>query len=92
MHAKSIARVYQQIVDSLRRTDRILTTLLGEGHLSPAEYQLIKAHPCMHEVVQHLLDALLSKPSEAYNCFLNALEETNQEHIRNLLEKKGLPR
>ena len=92
MHAKSIARVYQQIVDSLRRTDRILTALLSEGHLSSAEYQLIRAYPCMHEVVQHLLDALLSKPSEAYDCFVKALGETDQEHIRNLLEKKGLPR
>ena len=85
-HGAKITGVYQQLVDSLRRTDLILTTLLQNKFLKHSEYAVIKTHASVYEVVQHLLDVLIIKPPEAYACFLEALKATQQPHLFLLLE------
>ena len=89
VHGAKIARVRQQLVDCLRRTDVILTSLLQKHYLTPNEYQQIKSHPCTHEVVQHLLDVVTEKSEAVFGCFLNALNSTRQEHLYHLLMEDG---
>jgi len=40
-------------------------------------------------MVDTLLSVLRVKDDSAYQCFLNALNETNQQYLRRILEEKG---
>ena len=89
MHAQAIERVRAQLVESMRRVDRLVAALYQERHLSDQERQRIISQPTMLDKADQLLDALCKKPLEAYQCFLGALSSTNQKHLGDLLTGAG---
>lgn len=88
-HSATITRVRQDLVDNMRRLDPILTALLKDDRILKVEHDQIKSHAVIHEVVGHLLDVLIKKTAETYDCFLDALSETKQDHLRRLLTDQG---
>ena len=88
-HVQALKRVRTQLVESMRRVDRLVATLFQWGHLSDQERQRINSQPTMFDRADQLLDALCKKPLEAYQCFLGALISINQAHLRDLLTGAG---
>ena len=88
-HVRDIQRVHSKLIKSIRRTGLIAGRLYQATYLSHSELQLINSQATTSDRVEQLLTILIKKPVEAYRCFLAALTKTNQEHIRNLLVKKG---
>ena len=89
-HASELRQVRGQFVESIRRVNRIVTTLFQARHLSDEERQRINSQPTTFDKASQLLDMICQKPVDAYQCFLKALENTKQEHFLDLLSRKGL--
>ena len=81
---RAIERVRTQLVESMRRVDRLVAALFQARHLSDQERQRINSQPNIFDRADQLLDVLCKKPLEAYDCFLEALISTNQAHLRDL--------
>ena len=88
-HVQALTRVHRQLVESMRRVDRLVAALYQARHLSDQERQRINSQPTMFDRADQLLGALCKKPSEPYQCFLEALISTNQAHLRDLLAGAG---
>ena len=89
-HSVKINRVHQTLCEFIRRTKRILPKLLQEKAVSLQEHESISSKHTMHDVANHLLLVISKKPLAAYQCFLRALDATNQQYLHNLLEQNGL--
>jgi hypothetical protein len=88
-HGVTIQRARLQLVDLIRRTDQIITVLLQNAALTTQEYERLRSQTNTCDSIQTLLDLLKEKPDFAYNLFLEALKNTNQEHLYRLLTEKG---
>ena len=88
-HVRDIQRVRTQLVESMRRVNRLVAALYQARHLSDQERQRINSQPTMFDRANQLLDVLSKKPMEAYQCFLDALISTNQSHLAHLLRNTG---
>ena len=88
-HVRDIQRVRTQLVESMRRVNRLVAALYQARHLSDQERQRIKSQPTMFDRASELLDVLSKKPMEAYQCFLDALMSTNQSHLVGLITNTG---
>ena len=88
-HVRYIQRVRTQLVESMRRVNRLVAALYQARHLSDQERQRINSQPTMFDRANELLDVLSKKPMEAYQCFLDALISTNQSHLVELLTDIG---
>ena len=86
---RDIQRVRTQLVESMRRVNRLVAALYQARHLSDQERQRIHSQPTMFDRASELLDVLSKKPMEAYQCFLDALIRTNQSHLADLLTNTG---
>ena len=85
----TIQRERLQLVDLIRRTDQIFTVLLQNAALTTQEHDRLRSQTNTCDSIQTLLDLLKEKPDFAYNSFLEALKNTNQEHLYRLLTEKG---
>ena len=88
-HVQDMGRVGTQLVESMRRVDRLVAALFQARHLSDKERQRINSQPTMFDRADQLLDELCKKPLDAYQCFLEALASTKQEHLCDLLAGAG---
>ena len=88
-HVRDIQRVRKQLVESMRRVNRIVAILYQARHLSLGEQERINSKPTIFDTANKLLVALSKKPLEAYQCFLDALISTNQPHLADLLTHTG---
>jgi hypothetical protein len=88
-HGVTIQRARLQLADLIRRTDQIITVLLQNAALTTQEYERLRSQTNTCDSIQTLLDLLMEKPDFAYNLFLEALKNTNQEHLYRLLTEKG---
>ena len=88
-HVRALKRDGAQLIESMRRVDRLVAALFERGHLSDQERQRVNSQPTMFDRVRELMNVLVRKPPEAYQCFLEALSSTNQDHLRDLLTGAG---
>ena len=89
-HSVKIKRVHQILCEFIRRTKSILPKLLQEKAVSLEEYESISSERTMHGVANRLLLVISKKPLSSYQCFLRALDATNQQYLHNLLEQNDL--
>ena len=89
-HVRDMERVREQVVESMRRVDRIVAALYQARHLSDQERQRINSQPTMFDRADQLLNVLCKKSLNSYQCFLGALIKTNQAHLRDLLTGAGM--
>jgi len=88
-HCKKINRVQDMLTKSIRRTDEIISKLLQERAITQLEYESLTFKTFIYERVENLLSMLCRKDDSAYQCFLHALDGTNQQHLRRTLEEIG---
>jgi len=69
--------------------NQILDDLLGKKALTMQEYDQIRSPATLKDVAKNLMDILCNKPTSAYTLFLEALNETSQNHLCRLLEEPG---
>jgi len=89
VHGQKIKRVRQTLLDFIRRLDHILSSLLERGAITPQEFELLRSQQTIYHCADKLLNVLSVKPVETYECFLKALEATQQQHLHSVLEEKG---
>jgi len=88
-HGQKMKRVQHLLCDLIRRTGRILNTLMEKRVLTNKEYDTI-SHDCtVHKLTERLINVLSDKPESGYEMFLEALDATNQNHLHRLLEEEG---
>ena len=88
-HVQNIARVRVTLVESIRRVDCLVAALYQERYLGGQERQRIASQSNIFDKVEQLLDNISEKSPEAFQCFIRALEHTNQEHLSDLLTNAG---
>jgi len=88
-HVQKIMRVYQTLCEFIRHPDQILTSLFEKRAVTQQEHESIRSQTTLYQWTNHLLDVLSVKPASAYKHFLEALDATQQHHLRRLLEEKG---
>jgi len=89
-HGQKMNRVHGRLCEFIRRTDQILSYLLERKKLTLQEYESISAETTTHDVADHLLRLLCSKPASAYQSLLQVLDVSNQHHLHCLLEDEGM--
>jgi len=88
-HVQKISRVYQTLCESIRHPGQILAMLFERRAMTQQEQDSIRSQTNLYQWTSHLLDLLSAKPASAYKCFLEALDATQQHHLRLLLDEKG---
>jgi len=88
-HVQKIRRVHQTLCGSLRHPDEILTSLFERRAVTQPDQESIQSQRTLYQWTSHLLDVLSAKPASAYKCFLEALDATQQPHLRLLLDNIG---
>ena len=89
-HVRDIKRARAKLVESIRRTDRIVAALYQDTFLTDTDQERVNSQLTMTDKAEQLLDAVCRASAEAYQCFLDALSDTNQKHVCNLLTLPGL--
>jgi len=88
-HGQKIKRVQNTLCESVRRRNEILTNLLERKVITLSVYESIKSETTAYKQTNLLLDVLSAGPVSSYQCFLEALDDSDQHHLHCLLEDKG---
>ena len=88
-HVQNIQRVRQILLESIRRTGRIVAQMYQETLLSERERQLVECQHTLWDKAERLINLIESKPVQVYQSFMKALKDTNQEFLCRILERTG---
>lgn len=88
-HAYKMARACERLGSSVRRTDAILAHMREQRAVSSEEYELARGQTTTYDLVRVLICIMRKGQVKAYDCFLEALKLTGQEHLYHLLEETG---
>jgi len=88
-HVQNIQRVRQILLESIRRTGRIVAQMYQETLLSERERQLVECQHTLWDKAERLINLIESKPVQVYQSFKKALKDTNQEFLCRILENTG---
>ena len=84
-HKEIIYKNRQALIDNME-PDNVIKLLRGWNVLSSDIVSMISANTSLEEQVKCLLDKLSKRPDTAFDALIKALEETDQEHLSELLK------
>lgn len=91
-HTICIRRVHAKLLNSLTRIPEIVTAMYEKEKLSDSEHERLQRYQETPIKASEELLSLLSKNSvEVYECFLESLRITKQEHIYMWLTTESEP-
>lgn len=90
-HKQVLREFRDQLVDNMYPDD-ILNQLQSHKILTHRDAARIKDKGSAEAMNESLLDTLMRKPDRAFAEFINALRESDQNHVANIIDKnKGMP-
>jgi len=81
-HARTIQRHYVYLTETLDVKHGLLDHLLSAGVLKQAEYETMNAEMSTTTQTERLLSVLSRRTNEQFDRFLEALDATDQQHVR----------